>query len=135
MFGETVRSSLCPYLSSCESGGGPSRMKGSSGGGGVDTGVRGEEVPLENEISLTGEEASPLLFRGGNLEPNVGDSTLHTFGDVVVVVITVEILRFFDVLSNGVIVLCLDARVGEGVFLELLPLLLRFLFAFLLCVL
>ena len=48
VFGETVRSSLCPYLSSCESGGGPSRMKGSSGGGGVDTGVRGEEVPLEN---------------------------------------------------------------------------------------
>ena len=138
VFGETVRSSLCPYLSSCESGGGPSRMKGISGGGGVDTGVKGEEVPLENVISLTGEEASPLLFRGGNLEPNVGDSTLHTFGDVVVVVVnTVEILRFFDVLSNGVIVLCLDGRVGDGVFfvfLELLPLLLRF-FAFLLCVL
>ena len=137
MLGETVRSSLCPYLSSCESGGGPSRMKGSSGGGGVDTGVRGEEVPLENVvISLTGEEAIPLLLRGGNLDPNVGDSTLHTFGEVVVV-ITVEILRFFDVLSNGVIVLCLEGRVGDGVFFvffeELLPLLLRFLFDFLLC--
>ena len=87
-------------------------------------------------ISLTGEEAIPLLLRGGNLDPNVGDSTLHTFGEVVVV-ITVEILRFFDVLSNGVIVLCLEGRVGDGVFFvffeEVLPLLLRFLFDFLLC--
>lgn len=119
VFGDTVRSNLCPYRSSCERGGGSSRMNGSSGGGGVETGVSGEDAPLLREengdMSLTGEETSPVPC--SVLESNVGDSTLYPFGDAFVN--TVEIFRFFlDALSKGVIVLCLDARVGEGVFFE-----------------
>ena len=85
----------------------------------METGVSGEDAPLLREengdMSLTGEETSPVPC--SVLESNVGDSTLYPFGDALVN--TVEIFRFFlDALSKGVIVLCLDARVGEGVFFE-----------------
>ena len=84
VFGDDARFNLCPYRSSCESGGGPSRIMGISGGGGVETGVSGEpeREPPNGDTSLTGEDTTspipppPVCLVNGFL-PNVGDSTLH----------------------------------------------------------